>query len=853
MQHADWSLDTSLALGFGFLLLALVAELARRRRESSLPWGAFALALVGFGAVELLRSLDAIPHAARPALFARDLLLLGGYALSMEFARRALPVRRLRQLPYHIHLLLPAALLLGAALEPRILLGGLWLAKSIAALGCAAAFLSAVKSERVSRLPWLLILGLAMPLGLLVMEFPLFGLLPDPMAGRLPFGLPALRLAAALGIIPLALGLHLSGFVASPPNRERRRHTLRNLGWTVAALALVLAADALIVPTVPSAQSSPLPADVQGPILMARAPGANALQFTLFGLGLLVILGFGAAELHQDRHLRLGRAHRRLLVAHRRDESLLAALPAAFFRTDAAGVLRQANVAFTRTVGLGDTEAVAGRHVRDSELSLESAGEFEARNRQVMDHGKAELGSLERLQLADGSERQLLSSRAPVGDGRGMIGVLMDADDVMERVREERTAREAAEDVNRKRAEALSNLSHEIRTPMNGILGMTELALQTKLDREQREYLESVQLSSEHLLAVINEILGFSRQESGRVDLTPVDFRFADLLQGLEKTFRPQAEGRGLVFAVTAEDGLPHQLHGDVLRLRQILGNLMGNAIKFTREGGVTLRVSELARDEEWIRLRFDVADSGVGIPSEELERIFSPYAHGSCAKDEEGSGLGLCMSRDLAVRLGGQIEVTSQPGRGSRFSLELPLRFRGEQVAPLPEKKPEEAAAPAATGSRGLHVLLVEDNAVNQRLAMRLLEKAGFSATEAWNGEEALSLLRRADRPYDLVLMDLQMPVLDGFATTRIIREEERAGGGHLPIIAMTAHAMQGARERCLAAGLDGYVSKPVRQETLLAEIDSVLRRLVDSALDGAPPVPDNEREPSPVPSDMV
>ncbi|MBM4117767.1 response regulator [bacterium] len=555
------------------------------------------------------------------------------------------------------------------------------------------------------------------------------------------------------------------------------------------------------------------------------------------GAGLLALAILLAGLLLRQR-----RSARALRARTAAAEALLAALPAPVFWSRDGRALTGGNPAFARALGLDVADSLADRHPEESGLTTASAETFASRNAAVIASGEAALGAEERLLLKDGSERYFLADRVPLGADPGVLGLYAEPSALREALQRERTAREEAEQKLQARAETLAGLSHEIRTPMNAIMGMTELALQTRLDHEQREYLEAVQLSSEHLLGVLSKVFEMALLETGRVDLEPVDFRLDDLLRHLESSFRAQAEAKGLSFGIALESELPPVLHGDLQRLQRILSNLISNAVKFTEQGSVSLRVGELAKDREWIRMRFEVADSGVGIPPDKLEAVFSPFARSSTSCAKEGSGLGLSLSRDLAGRLGGRIQVTSQPGRGSRFSLELPLEYRTGASAPA--RLSEE---PRPT-SRGLRILLVEDNAVNQRLAVRLLEKAGFSATEAWNGEEALTLLRRhGEAPFDLLLMDLQMPILDGFAATRLIREEERADGGHLPIIAMTAHAMAGARERCLAAGMDGYVAKPVRQETLLAEIDAVLRRLAesgaaDSGLDAEAALTDKE-----------
>ena len=804
----------SQALGFSVLLLALVCELGRRR-ERSLPWGWLSLGLLALGLGELLRGHGGVGDLGRAAIVLRQALLLAGYGLTLEFARRALPMPRLRALPFLLHLLLPAALILGAVVEARLLAFGLWTVRGLAALGVAAACSGALRHVSGGRRPWLLALGFfALPAVLLVFgDFPQSGLVDTPAAERMPMPLASFLFGAALLLLPISFGLHWSG-KGWRAARHGRRSSLIAVSGTLAALALLVGIESI----------SPL------------APPAPLL---LTGLGCLILLALGSVERVSAAHRSLQQTARILRTRWRERDAVLAALPAAIFWTLDGRGLTGGNPACARALGLDAGERLAGRHPEESGLMATSAEAFAALNAAALAAGEPALGIEERLQLKDGSERSYFADRVPLAGGRGLVGLLTEPSALREALQAERSARESAEANLRARSESLSSLSNEVRTPMNAIMGMTELALQTRLDAEQREYLEAVQLSTEHLLGVLSKIFELAMLETGRVDLEPVDFRLDDLLRNLETSFRAKAEAKGLSFGIALESELPQEFHGDLQRLQRILGNLLGNAVKFTEKGSVSLRVGELAKDGEWIRMRFEVADSGVGIPPDKLEAIFSPYARSSSSCAKEGSGLGLSLGRDLASRMGGHIHVTSQPGRGSRFSLELPLQYA---ASPAPARRVTLSTEPRPS-SRGLRVLLVEDNAVNQRLAIRLLEKAGYSAQEAWNGEEALTLLRRpGDKPFDLLIMDLQMPILDGFAATRLIREEERLrGSGHLPIIAMTAHAMAGARERCLAAGMDGYVAKPVRQETLLAEIDTVLQRLAecgapaDSPLDGA------------------
>ena len=400
-----------------------------------------------------------------------------------------------------------------------------------------------------------------------------------------------------------------------------------------------------------------------------------------------------------------------------------------------------------------------------------------------------------------------------------VVGAFQDITEWLDVNRNLLAAREVAEKASRAKSEFLANMSHEIRTPMNGILGMAELLNETSMSIEQRSMLENILTSGKVLLNVLNDILDFSKIEARKIQIEKITFDFHALLATIESILSVHARNRLVDFSMALPANIPQWLIGDPARLHQVISNLVSNSIKFTREGGsVLLHIESIRQYDASIDIQFSVIDSGIGIDEIAQQRIFAAFeqADSGISREFGGTGLGLSISSQLVSLLGGELKMRSRRGVGSVFYFTLPLQLDREAQGRVVQKERNRGNG----ANQSLNILVAEDNRVNQQLIERVLQKAGHRVTVVGHGQDAVT--KALTGAFDLVLMDIQMPIMDGEQATSLIRSQSSIG--HVPIIALTAHAIQGDREKYMSKGMDGYVTKPIDRQALFREIQEVL-----------------------------
>jgi PAS domain S-box-containing protein len=497
-------------------------------------------------------------------------------------------------------------------------------------------------------------------------------------------------------------------------------------------------------------------------------------------------------------------------------DALVDAIPNIIFYKDMEGRFLGCNKAYEAAFGLSRDQLKGKTALELDALPQEMRDTYHAEDMGLIRAGGVTQRD-QQMTLIDGTahDTHYLVRSFDLYDGSrgGLLGVITDITLRKEAERELEKAKNLAEEADRMKGDFLANMSHEIRTPMNAIIGMSHLALKTDLTPKQSDYLKKIQLSGKHLLEIINEILDFSKINAGKVSVEHVELNLIEVLDNVANLISEKVEAKGLALVFDVAADVPAALIGDPLKLGQILINYGNNAVKFTAQGSIDILVNKLEETDAEVMLRFAVRDTGIGLTDEQRSRLFQSFqqADTSTTRKYGGTGLGLAISKQLAQLMGGDVGVDSVPGEGSTFWFTARLGKGEEKAASVSAQDDAKIGATHSLSSlnslRGARILLVEDNELNQEVACGLLVDAGFVVDVADNGQIAVQKIQQAN--YDIVLMDMQMPVMDG--VTAAIEIGKLGRYAHIPIVAMTANAMQVDREKCLAAGMVDFVTKPI------------------------------------------
>ena len=531
----------------------------------------------------------------------------------------------------------------------------------------------------------------------------------------------------------------------------------------------------------------------------------------------------------QMQNEELKRVQAELAVSEEKYRDLYEFAPIGYFTLESSGQIREANLAGASLLGTERSRLVNNRF--QSHLDRRSLPEFNNFCRRVMESDAKQTaifrlngtGKKERAELWVQIEARAIQNGISHGFRMAVIDITERKrmeEEIMERTAELVSAKETAEATTRTKAAFLVNMSHELRTPMNAVIGFSGLLLEESMNAEQKEFIEGIRNGGEALLAIINDILDLSRMEREmELELEHQPFSLKDCIDESLNLVAVQASNKGLSLSSIVKDGTPEAIVGDHGRLRQILVNLLANAVKFTDTGDVSVSVSSMAAGDNRHQIFFEVTDTGIGIPQDRINEIFEPFiqVERNTSHKLEGVGLGLAISKQLVGLMGGKIRAESIPGRGTTFSFSIQAETLQGKQFDSGEKKKETSFGVASRG-KSLRVLVAEDDPLNQKVLMEMLKRLGCKPEAVYDGLEVLQALQSQD--YDLVLMDVSMPEMDGITATQAIRKLRPWNGPR--IVAVTAYALKGDREKCLEAGMDDYISKPVQKK----ELEAILRK---------------------------